>query len=148
VTTPLSLRRAARSGAFCFGLLLFWYSTRFYDEQFKRQAAAEYEPERDYDCVVAIGLFMFLPCAVTPRQLKRALAAVRPNAIAVVNVLIGGTTYMGMFDEEGGYCLFGEDELADLLEGWQMLDDRIETFDAPGGTTKRFRTRIARRPLR
>jgi hypothetical protein len=26
-----------------------------------------------------------------------------------------------------------------------MLDDRIEQFDAPGGTLKRFRTSIARR---
>jgi tellurite methyltransferase len=109
---------------------------------------AEYEPERNYDCVVAIGLFMFFPCAVARRQLKRALAAVQPNGIAVVNVLIVGTTYMGMFDEEVGYCLFAEDELPDLLAGWHMLDDRIETFDAPGGTIKRFRTCIARKPLR
>jgi len=109
---------------------------------------AEYGPGRDYDCVVAIGLFMFFPCAVARRQLQRALAAIRPNGIAVVNVLIVGTTYMAMFDEEGGFCLFAENELADLLEGWQMLDDRIETFDAPGGTIKRFRTCIARRPLR
>jgi tellurite methyltransferase len=105
---------------------------------------AVYQPERDYDCVVAIGLFMFFPCAVARRQLKRAVAAVRPNGIVVVNVLIVGTTYMGMFDEEGGYCLFGENDLPDLLEGWQMLDDRIETFDAPGGTIKRFRTCVAR----
>ena len=109
---------------------------------------AEYAPQRDYDCVVAIGLFMFFPCAVARRQLMRALAAVRPNGIAVVNVLIAGTTYMAMFGEQGGYCLFGENELPALLDGWQMLDDRIETFDAPGGTIKRFRTCIARRPLR
>jgi hypothetical protein len=32
------------------------------------------------------------------------------------------------------------------LEGWQVLDDRIELFDAPGGTVKRSRTSIARRP--
>ncbi|HMA87368.1 MAG TPA: class I SAM-dependent methyltransferase [Burkholderiales bacterium] len=108
---------------------------------------AVYEPEREYDCVVAIGLFMFFRCAVARRELERALAAVRGGGIAVVNVLIVGTTFMGMFDEERGYCLFGENELPDLLEGWQMLDDRIETFDAPGGTIKRFRTCIARRPI-
>lgn len=106
---------------------------------------AEYEPERHYDCVVAIGLFMFFPCAVARRQLARALAAVRPNGIAVVNVLIAGTTYLAMFDEESGYCLFGQNELPGLLAGWRMLDDSIETFDAPGGTIKRFRTCIARR---
>lgn len=65
----------------------------------------------------------------------------------VVNVLIEGTTYIGMFNEERGYCLFGENEIPDLLKSWQMLDDRIETFDAPGGTVKRFRTCIPIPPI-
>ncbi|HVP08544.1 MAG TPA: class I SAM-dependent methyltransferase [Burkholderiales bacterium] len=106
---------------------------------------ADYAPEGEFDAVVAIGLFMFFPCDVARRQLRRALAAVRPRGVAVVNVLIEGTSYLDMFDAERGFCLFAEAELAAALEGWQMLDDRIERFDAPRGTVKRFRTSIARR---
>ncbi len=95
--------------------------------------------------MAAIGLFMFFPCDVARRQLARALAAVRPGGVAAVNVLIEGTTFMGMFDLARGYCLFGEAELPVALEGWEMLDDRTERFDAPGGTVKRFRTCISRR---
>ena len=106
----------------------------------------DYTPPGAFDAVVAIGLFMFFPCATARRQLSRALAAVRPGGIAVLNVLIEGTTFMGMFDAERGYCLFGEDELRAAFGGWQALEDRIEQFDAPGGTVKRFRTAMARRP--
>jgi tellurite methyltransferase len=107
----------------------------------------DYVPPREFDSVVAIGLFMFFPCDAARRQLRRALATVREGGIAVVNVLIEGTTFMNMFDAGRGYCLFAEGELPMALEGWQMLDDRIEQFDAPGGTLKRFRTSIARRPV-
>jgi tellurite methyltransferase len=102
--------------------------------------------EGRYDSVVAIGLFMFFPCDIGRRQLERALAAVRPGGIAVVNVLIEGTTFMGMFDMQQGYCLFKENDLPLALTGWHLLDDRIEQFDAPGNTVKRFQTSIARRP--
>lgn len=108
---------------------------------------ADYIPEGGFDAVVAIGLFMFLPCDAARRQLGRALAAVRPGGVAVINVLIEGTTFMEMFDLEQGYCLFAENELPLALTGWQMLDDRVEEFDAPGGTVKRFRTSIARKPV-
>jgi len=107
---------------------------------------ADYSPAGEFDSVVAIGLFMFFPCEVARRQFARALAVVRAGGIAVVNVLIEGTTFMDMFDRERGYCLFGEAELPAALHGWHMLDDRVEQFDAPGGTLKRFRTSIARRP--
>jgi len=104
----------------------------------------DYAPAASFDSVVAIGLFMFFPCPVARRQLARALAAVRPGGVAVVNVLIEGTTFMGMFDPRAGYCLFGEDELPAAFAGWQVLDDRLEEFPAPAGV-KRFRTTIARR---
>ena len=108
---------------------------------------SDYAPEGQYDSVVAIGLFMFFPCDAARRQLKRALEAVRPGGTVVVNVLIEGTTYMEMFDTESGYCLLAEDELPFALKEWEMLDDRVEQFDAPAGTVKRFRTSIARRPI-
>ena len=104
---------------------------------------SDYVPESKFDTVVAIGLFMFFPCPVARRQLARALEAVRPGGTLIVNVLIEGTTYMGMFDESAGYCLFDKAELPRKLEGWEILDDRVETFPAPGGV-KRFRTTIAR----
>lgn len=107
---------------------------------------ADYAPPGEFDAVAAIGLFMFFPCGIARRQLDRALAAVRAGGIAVVNVLIEGTTFMGMFDTGRGYCLFEENELPVALKGWRMLDDRVEQFSAPGDTVKRFRTSIARRP--
>lgn len=106
---------------------------------------ADHLPDGAFDTVVAIGLFMFFPCDVARRQLGRALAAVRHGGTAVVNVLIEGTTYLEMFDLERGHCLFAEDELPRALAGWELLDDRVERFDAPSGTVKRFRTSIARR---
>jgi tellurite methyltransferase len=113
----------------------------------RRVDLGDYLPQGQYDCVVAIGLFMFFPCAVARRQLKRTLQAVRPGGTVIVNVLIEGTTYIEMFDTERGYCLLAEDELPLMLAGWEMLDDRVEQFDAPAGTVKRFRTSIARRPI-
>lgn len=107
---------------------------------------ADFTPPGEFDSVVAIGLFMFFPCEVARRQFARARAALRAGGILVVNVLIEGTTFMDMFDAERGYCLFSEGELPTALIGWQILDDRVEQFDAPGGTIKRFRTLIARRP--
>jgi tellurite methyltransferase len=107
---------------------------------------ADYSPPRQFDTVVAIGLFMFFPCEAARRQFARARAAVRAGGVIVVNVLIEGTTFMDMFDPERGYCLFAAAELPTAFSGWEILDDRQEQFDAPGGTLKRFRTAIARRP--
>jgi len=105
---------------------------------------SDYVPEGQFDTVVAIGLFMFFPCATARRQFGRAVAAVAPGGVLVVNVLIEGTTYMNMFDEQAGYCLFAEDEMPRALAGWQVLDDRVEEYPAPSGV-KRFGTTIARR---
>jgi len=112
----------------------------------RRADLTSYDPPGEFDSVVAIGLFMFFPCEIARRQFARARAAVRAGGVLAVNVLIEGTTYMEMFDTERGYCLFAQAELPNTLENWQILDDRVEKFDAPGGTIKRFRTAIARRP--
>lgn len=105
---------------------------------------AAYAPQGRYDCVVCIGVLMFLPCETAHALLARAMAAVAPGGTMVLNVLIQGTTYLEMFDPRG-FCLFAAREIADAFTGWHDLDDRIEDFPAPGGLIKRFRTLIATR---
>lgn len=99
----------------------------------------------EYDAVVAIGLLMFFDCATARRQLSRLQAAVAPGGVAVINVLVEGTTFLDMFDP-AGYCLFGRDELRQAFAGWERLAETDENFAAPGGTVKAFATLIARRP--
>jgi len=98
-----------------------------------------------FDAVVSIGLLMFFGCPDARRQLSRLRAAVRPGGIAAVNVLIAGTTYLDMFGADA-HCLFGCDELRQAFEGWTLLHDGEQRFDAPRGLVKRFSTLIARRP--
>lgn len=98
-----------------------------------------------YDCVVAIGLLMFFDCAAAIRLLRAIQAAVRPGGLAVVNVLVEGTTYLAMF-EPGAYCLFRRDELGERFSGWTILLSRYDDFPAPGETLKKFHTLMARRP--
>jgi len=106
-----------------------------------------YVPARDYDCVVSVGLLMFLSCTDARGLLARMREAVRPGGLAAVNVLIEGTTYLDMFDPEA-YCLFASDELGEALAGWEVLLSRHEDFPAPGASLKRFHTVLARRPLK
>jgi tellurite methyltransferase len=98
-----------------------------------------------FDAVVAIGLLMFFDCATAARQLARLQAAVRPGGVAVVNVLVQGTTYMDMFDP-AQHCLLAPDAPARAFDGWTLLHHAVEDFDAPRGLRKRFATVIARRP--
>jgi tellurite methyltransferase len=105
---------------------------------------ADYAPNRQYDCVVAIGLLMFLACPQARALLERIRDAVRPNGLAAMNVLIEGTTYLDMFDP-AAYCLFGRDELSAAFAGWQTVLSRHEDFPAPSDTVKRFHTLVARR---
>jgi tellurite methyltransferase len=104
---------------------------------------ADYAPNRQYDCVVAIGLLMFLACPQARALLERIRDAVRPNGLAAMNVLIEGTTYLDMFDP-AAYCLFGRDELSAAFAGWQTVLSRHEDFPAPSDTVKRFHTLVAR----
>src|SRR5512141_1821572 len=93
---------------------------------------------RAYDSVVSIGLLMFLDCAVARRVLGEIERAVKPGGICVLNVLIEGTTFMKMFDENA-YCLFPPDALLKRFAEWAVLDHRIEDFPAPEpGQIKRF----------
>lgn len=97
-----------------------------------------------FDTVVCIGLLMFFDCAAAFAQLEQLKAQVRAGGIAVVNVLTDGTTYLDMFDP-GGYCLFRQTELREHFDGWELLEQRLHAFDAPGGTRKVFATVVARR---
>jgi tellurite methyltransferase len=112
----------------------------------QRADLRDHQPQTGaFDAVVAIGLLMFFDCATARRQLARLQAAVRAGGIAVVNVLVEGTSYMDMFDP-AQHCLFGVDELPQAFAGWQLLHAAVEDFDAPRGLRKRFCTVIARRP--
>jgi tellurite methyltransferase len=106
---------------------------------------AGYAIASTWDCVVAIGLLMFFPRPVAIERLHSLQAAVRPGGLAVINVLIEGTTWQDAF-EPGGYCLLGEDELAREFAGWDTVAFDVESFPAPGDTVKRFATIAARKP--
>lgn len=100
-----------------------------------------------YDTVVAIGLLMFFPRERALELLGAIQEHVSPGGTAIVNTLIEGTTYMGMFEADH-YYLFGRDELEEGFAGWRILSSRHETFPAPGGSRKEFSTVIAQKPGR
>lgn len=104
-----------------------------------------YKIERDYDCVVSIGLLMFFDCPTAFRVLAELQERVRPGGYAVVNVLIEGTSYLDMFDPES-HCLFAASELRDRFVGWSIAQSEFRDFEAPAHTIKRFSTVIARKP--
>jgi len=64
---------------------------------------------------------------------------------AVVNVLVEGTTYLGMFKPDE-YCLFGAHELELSFAGRTLLVARHDSFPAPEGTRKEFATVIVQKP--
>ncbi len=67
---------------------------------------------------------------------------VKAGGHAIVNVLVQGTSFMGMFDA-ANYYLFGRDELEERFSGWRILVSTHETFPAPEQTYKVFSTVIA-----
>ena len=102
-----------------------------------RQADLDgWRPEEEWDAVACIGLLMFFA--------RRN--AVKPGGVAIVNVLMEGTTFKAMFDPDS-YHLFTREELRAPFANWSLLEDREDGFDAPGNTVKRFRTLVARRPV-
>lgn len=104
-----------------------------------------YEVRNDFDTVVCIGLLMFFDCPTAIAQLRQLQARVRPGGVAVVNVLVEGTTYLDMFDG-AGHCLFARDEMRRHFDGWEMLRCDEHDFPAANETTKSFVTIIARKP--
>jgi tellurite methyltransferase len=113
--------------------------------QVRCQELGDWRADACYDSVVAIGLLMFFPRPQATALLNEIKQTTAPGRVAIVNVLIEGTTYMAMF-EPGRYCLFGQNELQESFAGWTLLDKRLDEFPAPDDTRKRFATVIARRP--
>ena len=126
-------------------------------EHIQRRAAAEslavegvladlrdFDLEEDFDSVVSIGLLMFFDCPTALKALSNLQAHVREGGVAVVNVLVEGTTYLDMFDA-AGHCLFLRSELEARFAGWSILRSEFSDFKAPGGKNKAFATVIARK---
>ena len=105
-----------------------------------------YSIEGNFDTIVAIGLLMFFRRDKSLDLLSAIQQHIAPGGRAIVNVLIEGTTYMGMF-EPGNYCLFGRNELEERFAGWEILLSQHDSFDAPNNTKKEFATLVARKPL-
>ena len=98
--------------------------------------------DQPYDTIVAIGLLMFFRRERALELLRAIQERVNPGGRTIVNVLMEGTTYMGMFDADN-YCLFPRNELEEQFAGWRILSSCHETFCAPEGTRKEFSTVIA-----
>jgi tellurite methyltransferase len=104
-----------------------------------------YPIDRDYDCIVSIGLLMFFDCATALAVLADLQRHVRPGGHAVVNVLVEGTTYLAMFDP-AAHCLLAPAALHERFAGWSIVHAGLSDFEAPGHSLKRFATVIAQRP--
>jgi tellurite methyltransferase len=98
----------------------------------------------EFDTIVAIGLLMFFRREKALALLSGIQDHVAAGGHAIVNVLVEGTTYLGMFDPSG-YCLFGRDEIEERFEGWEIALSAHHSFDAPGNTKKEFSTVVAKR---
>jgi tellurite methyltransferase len=100
---------------------------------------------REYESIVAIGLLMFIPMDKARALLAEIQGHTRPGGVAAINVLIEGTSFMGMF-EPGHYYLFGKNELSDQFADWRIVLSRYDEFPAPDNTLKKFHTLVARKP--
>ena len=105
----------------------------------------EMDLDRQFDCVVCIGLLMFFPKETAIKNLSKIPDLVKPDGVAVVNVFVEGTTWLAA-TESGQYYLFSEREVPDFFSGWKVEYQKLESFEAPNQTVKRFCTIVARRP--
>ena len=105
---------------------------------------ATYRIAEDFDVIVSIGLLMFMESSYARQLLNQIQSHVKPDGLAIINVLIEGTTYLDMF-EPGQYYLFGQNELQDQFAGWELFESRYDSFAASGSTIKKFATVIARK---
>ncbi|MGB8339739.1 MAG: class I SAM-dependent methyltransferase [Burkholderiales bacterium] len=105
-----------------------------------------YQLKESFDSVVSIGLLMFFDCPTAFKALAHLQAHVSEGGLAVVNVLVEGTTYLDMFDADH-HCLFNRPEIESRFAGWHILKSEFKDFDAPNGKVKSFATVIARKPV-
>lgn len=103
---------------------------------------SDYAIDGEFDTIVAIGILMFFDRPRALELLDDIQRHLKPGGRAVINVLIEGTTFMGMF-QPGHYTLFGRDELTQRFSGWRVLEQTFQTFPAPADTHKAFVTLIA-----
>lgn len=106
--------------------------------------AGNYAITGQFDTIITIGLLMFFQQEKALALLADIQQHVAAGGLAIVNTLIEGTTYMGMF-EPGHYYLFGRDELQQHFKGWKLLLDTHDSFDAPQNTRKEFSTIVAQK---
>jgi tellurite methyltransferase len=104
-----------------------------------------YKISGDFDAVVCIGLLMFMANDDAVRIIGEIQAQLVAGGVAIINVLIEGTTYLEMFGPDP-YYLFGHTEMQDRFAGWELIESRYDNFEAPGATTKSFATVVARKP--
>ncbi len=104
-----------------------------------------FEVTEYFDVIATIGLLMFFGPEIARAQLRHLQDRVHPGGVAIVNVLIEGTTFLDMFDPVDHY-LFRRNELREAFAGWEVISESFEEFPAPGGSIKRFVTVIARKP--
>ena len=99
----------------------------------------------EFDSVVSIGLLMFFDCATAFRQLQSLQSHLRRGGIAVVNVLVEGTTYLDMFDPMD-HCLFSRGAVQTRFADWDIVHSEYQDFVAPKQQVKSFFTLVARKP--
>ena len=105
---------------------------------------SHYTIDGDYDSIVAIGLLMFFPQDKARAMLADIIRHTKPGGVAAINVLIEGTTFLGMFEPEH-YYLFDDTELTKAFAGWEALYSKYDEFPAPENTVKKFHTLVARK---
>jgi tellurite methyltransferase len=103
-----------------------------------------YRISGQFDSIAAIGLLMFFDRARALELLEEIQRRVKPGGCAVINVLIEGTTFLGMF-QPGHYYLFGREELAQRFADWRVLEHVYQTSPAPENTEKVFATIVAQK---
>jgi tellurite methyltransferase len=101
--------------------------------------------DQSFETIIAIGLLMFFRRQRAMQLLQDIQSHVNPGGHAIINVLVEGTSYMGMFDP-ANYYLFGRNEVLEQFGGWTILVAKHETFPAPDQTRKEFSTVIAKKP--
>ena len=101
--------------------------------------------DQAYDTIIAIGLLMFFRRKTALRLVSEIKENIKPGGIAIVNTLIEGTTFMGMFDTDN-YYLFAKGELKQRFSGWTIMESADQSFPAPEGTVKVFSTVVAAKP--